>query len=173
MSCSDLCADIVIHGAAERFRRPFGIALLRKLFEKHLQSAGPQRQSNRHCRIRSPGNRSSRQLLDNADAGTAAMVASARARASIVLVISSPYPHCVRTPRVYAVPRQTCGTRNIHAMESQLAPYCGGCLKIAGMRAAFTHGAIPIGADRGDADLRLGDKRDEMIRFVRQEIAHL
>jgi hypothetical protein len=41
------------------------------------------------------------------------------------------------------------------------------------MRAAFTHGAIPIGADRGDADLRLGDKRDEMIRFVRQEIAHL
>ena len=45
------------------------------------------------------------------------------------------------------------------------------------MRAAFTHGAIPIGDDRGDAGLRLGDNAslelDEMIRFVRQEIAHL
>jgi hypothetical protein len=38
-------------------------------------------------------------------------------------------------------------------------------------------GAIPIGDDRGDASLRLGDNAslelDEMIRFVRQEIAHL
>jgi hypothetical protein len=59
---------------------------------------------------------------------------------------------------MYVLPRQNLsGTRNIHAMESLLAPYCGGCLEIAGMRAAFTHGAIPVGDDRGDAGFRLGD----------------
>ena len=55
-------------------------------------------------------------------------------------------------------------------MESLLAPYCGGCLEIAGMRAALTQGAIPIGDDRGDAGLRLGDNAslelDEIIRMA-------
>jgi hypothetical protein len=45
------------------------------------------------------------------------------------------------------------------------------------MRVAFTHGAIPIGDDRGNAGFQLGDNAslelDEMIRFVRQAIAHV
>jgi hypothetical protein len=56
---------------------------------------------------------------------------------------------------MYVLPRQNLsGTRNIHAMESLLAPYCGGCLEIAGMRAAFTHGAIPEARSLANAEDR-------------------
>lgn len=41
-------------------------------------------------------------------------------------------------------------------MVSLLAPYCSGCREIAGVSAAFTHGAILIGDDRGHAGCRLG-----------------